>query len=161
MTPFISRDPFMKTSTLSPRILIIEDDSDDEVLLLRQLKKADLEEHVKTIHDGGKALDYLTDERFKTNNLAAIFLDLKLPTVEGIKLLEVIRSDDSLHHLPVIVMTSSNSSQDLSRCRELGVSCYVSKPLTFSSFAKAFADTFHVRRGDSVSGRHATAGVSE
>ena len=128
------------------RILMIEDNPDDEALLMRQLKKAELEKHVKVIHDGGKALDYLTDERFRCEDLAAIFLDLKLPTISGLKILETLRADDRLRDLPVIVMTSSNIPEELERCRELGVSCYVSKPLTFSSFAKAFADTFHARR---------------
>jgi two-component system response regulator len=128
------------------RILIIEDNPDDEALLLRQLKKAGLERHVKVIHDGGQALDYLTDEQFQCDNLVAIFLDLKLPTVDGLTLLENIRSQENLRDLAVVVMTSSNSTEELERCRELGVSCYVQKPLTLSSFAKAFADTFQARR---------------
>ncbi len=133
----------MKTA---PRILIIEDNPDDEILLMRQLKKAELHEHVKAIHDGGKALDYLTDGRFPNDNLAAVFLDLQLPTLTGIRLLEAIRNDERIKHVPVIVMTSSNDPEDLEKCRELGVSCFVQKPMTFASFAKAFADTFHARR---------------
>ena len=129
---------------------MIEDNPDDEALLMRQLKRAELEKHVKVIHDGGKALDYLTDERSRCEDLAAVFLDLKLPTLGGLKILEAIRADDRLRDLPVIVMTSSNAPEELEKCRELGVSCYVSKPLTFSSFAKAFADTFHARRTASV-----------
>lgn len=129
-----------------PRILIIEDNPDDEVLLMRQLRKAELHEHVKAIHDGDKALAYLTDERYPNDNLATIFLDLKLPKISGLRLLQAIRHDERIKHLPVIVMTSSNDPQDLEKCRELGVSCFVQKPLTFASFAKAFADTFHARR---------------
>lgn len=129
-----------------PRILIVEDNPDDEALLMRQLRKAELHEHVKAIHDGGKAFAYLTDERYPCDNLAAIFLDLQLPTLSGLQLLEAIRTDERIGHLPVIVMTSSNNPADLERCRELGVSCFVQKPLTFASFAKAFADTFHAQR---------------
>jgi two-component system response regulator len=128
------------------RILIIEDNPDDEALLLRQLKKAEMEQHIKVIRDGGKAIQYLTDERFKCEKLAAVFLDLHLPTTCGLTILETIRSDDLLRDLPVIVMSSSNSPEELRRCQELGVSCYVQKPLTFTSFAKAFADSFHARR---------------
>ncbi len=128
------------------RILMVEDNSDDEALLLRQLKKAGLEKHIKVIHDGGRALDYLTDERFQCEQLAAVFLDLHLPTVSGLQLLEAIRSNDRLRDLPIIVMTSSNEPAELEKCRQLGVSCYVAKPLTFSSFAKAFADAFGARR---------------
>jgi two-component system, response regulator len=131
----------------SPRhILMIEDNPDDEALLLRQLKKAKLERHIKVIHDGGKALEYLMDERFKCEDLAAIFLDLHLPTLDGLRLLEAIRSESRLEKIPVIVMTSSNAPEEMEQCRELGVSAYVNKPVTFSSFAKAFADAFQERR---------------
>ena len=128
------------------RILIIEDNRDDEALLLRQLKKAGLEQHVLVKHDGAKALGYLTNERFHCEDLAAVFLDLKLPTLGGLEILETLRSIPRLSDLSVIVMTSSNSPEELEQCRKLGVSCFVQKPLTFSSFAKAFADTFHARR---------------
>src|SRR5277367_7100627 len=124
----------------TPRhILMIEDNPDDEALLLRQLKKAELERHIKVIHDGGKVLEYLMDERFKCEDLAAIFLDLHLPTIDGLRLLEAIRSESRLERIPVIVMTSSNAPEEMEQCRELGVSSYVNKPVTFSSFAKAFA----------------------
>ena len=123
------------------RILIIEDNPDDEAILFRQLKKAQLDQHIKVIHDGGKALRYLTDLRFNCEDLAAAFLDLRLPTVEGIEILEAIRSQARLQHLPVIVMTSSNRPEELKRCEELGA-VFVAKPLTFISFAKVFADRF-------------------
>ena len=113
--------------------------------------KAELHEHVKAIHDGAKALAYLTDERYPSKDLAAVFLDLQLPRLTGLQLLEAIRSDERIKHLPVIVMTSSNDPKDLDRCSELGVSCFVQKPLTFASFAKAFADTFHAQREASIS----------
>ncbi len=125
---------------------MIEDNSDDEALLLRQLKKAKIERHIKVIHDGGKALEYLMDERFKCEDLAAIFLDLKLPTIDGLRILEAIRAESRFHKVPVIVMTSSNGPEELEKCRELGVSAYVNKPVTFSSFAKAFADSFENMR---------------
>ena len=131
----------------SPRqILMIEDNSDDEALLLRQLKKAKLERHIRVIHDGGKALEYLMDERFKCEDLAAIFLDLRLPTIDGLRILEAIKSEGRLQNVPVVVMTSSNAPEELEKCHELGVSSYINKPVTFSSFAKAFADTFQNKR---------------
>ena len=133
----------MKTRT---RILIIEDNPDDEILLLRQLKKAKLDEHVKVIADGARALRFLTDPTQKCENLVAVFLDLQLPTLGGINLLEAIRADERLRHLPVIVMTSSNVPEEMERCRQLGVSSYVQKPVGFSAFAKAVADSFHTRR---------------
>ena len=129
------------------RILIIEDNPDDEALVLRELKKADMDEHVLVIRDGAKALRFLSAENFASEEFAAVFLDLKLPNVSGLKVLETIRDQERTRALAVIVMTSSNSPEELDRCRQLGVSCYVSKPLTFSSFAKAFADSFQEKQG--------------
>jgi CheY-like chemotaxis protein len=128
------------------RLLIIEDNSDDVALLLHELKKVRLERYVKVIRDGGEALDYLTDELFKCNELVAVFLDLKLPTIDGLTILEAIRANDHLQHLSVVVMTSSNAPEILQKCRELGVAGFVPKPLTYFSFRKAFADTFHSKR---------------
>jgi two-component system, response regulator len=128
------------------RILIIEDNPDDEILLLRQLKKAQLEKHVRVIQSGTKAISYLKNPRWECEKLAAIFLDLKLPGASGLDVLHEIRASDRLHQLPVIVMTSSNAPEELEQCRHLGVAFFVQKPLTFSSFAKAFADLFHARQ---------------
>jgi two-component system, response regulator len=127
------------------KILIVEDNSDDEMLLLRQLKKANLDQHIKVIRDGRKALGYLTEAGANGDHLAAVFLDLRLPIINGVQLLEAIRADDRLHLLPVVVMTSSNDPEEVEKCRKLGVSCYVQKPLTFSSFVKAFADVFRAQ----------------
>jgi two-component system response regulator len=128
------------------RILIIEDDADDEVLLLRQLKKAQLEKHVRVMHDGTRAIAYLKNPRWECENLAAVFLDLKLPKATGVEVLRKMRADARLDKVPVIVMTSSNSPEELEECRSLGIALFVAKPLTLSSFAKAFADLFHARQ---------------
>src|ERR1700761_1661743 len=109
------------------RILIVEDNPDDEALLMRQLKKAGLHEHVRAIHDGRKALTFLTTKQAENENLAAIFLDLHLPGVDGLDLLEAIRADQRICDIPVIVMTSSNSPEELDRCKRLGVANYVQK----------------------------------
>ena|ERR1700693_3103059 len=124
------------------RILIVEDNPDDGALLMRQLKKAQLAEQIKMIGDGRQALDFLM--LAEADHLIAIFLDLKLPSLSGLSLLEKIRADERRKHLPVIVMTSSNSSDDLNNCKALGVSSYVQKPVTFAVFSKAVANTFHL-----------------
>lgn len=131
------------TAPARPKIIIVEDSADDEALLMRQLKKAGLNEHVLVIRDGREALRFF--ERGPVD-LSAVFLDLRLPKIDGIRLLEFIRTDEHLNDLPVVIMTSSNSPEELERCRELKASNYVQKPLTFSSFAKAFADIFHARQ---------------
>lgn len=133
----------MEESSLKPRILIVEDNPDDGELLMRQIKKAHLAEQVKVINDGRLARDFLADANSLARHLVAMFLDLKLPSMSGLELLEQVRAYDHVRHLPVIVMTSSNSPDDLRRCRDLGVSSYVQKPVTFPAFTKAIADTFH------------------
>lgn len=135
--------------SLPTKILIVEDDSDDEALLMRQLEKADLHTQVKVIADGGEALAFLLDKKHECENLVAIFLDLQLPNLTGLQLLTAIRTLDRTKSLPVILMTSSNDPRDLERCRTLGVSAFVSKPVKFSAFVNAVAGTFHANKNGS------------
>src|ERR1700733_7961053 len=116
--------------TQPTRILIVEDNSGDDTLLLRQLQKAELGQHIKVIHDGKIAADYLTGIHSSCEELVAIFLDLDIPSMDGLQLLEKVRSHDRTRHLPVIVMTTSDNPETLEQCRKWGVSCYVPKPVT-------------------------------
>jgi len=107
-------------------------------------------DHVKFISDGKEALTYLTvPDPLSVHELIAIFLDLNLPTLNGLDLLRLLRQGERFQSTPVIVMTSSNNPEDLEECRRLNVTQYVSKPVTFSSFSKAVADVFHLPRGSS------------
>ena len=135
--------PERNMEPLKTRILIVEDNSADEELLMRQIKKAGLDSQVHVIDNGLKALDYLASE---SRDLIAMFLDLHLPGIGGLELLAQARSFEHLRTLPVIVMTSSHDPADLALCRNFGVTSYVKKPVTFASFSKAIADTFHVPR---------------
>jgi two-component system response regulator len=130
------------------RVLVVEDNDDDRELLLRQLRKTGMDSHVKFISNGQEALEFLTKPRAVSlsEDLIAIFLDLKLPSLSGLELLRRLRVRDELQDTPVIVMTSSNDPKDLEECRRLKVTNYVSKPVTFTSFSKAVADVFHLPR---------------
>jgi len=123
------------------RVLVVEDNLDDSDLLVRQLQKNNFSGCVKVIPEGGHAWSLLQDE--VCGELLAIFLDLKLPSMGGIKLLRKIRSRSALTDVPVFVMTSSNSLKDLDDCTQLGVNGYMTKPVTYLAFAKAVADLFH------------------
>ena len=130
------------------RVMVIEDNADDRELLLRQLRKSGMDNHVKFISNGREALDFFLEGRTVplSRELIAIFLDLKLPALSGLELLRRLRQREEFQDTPVIVMTSSNDPADLAECRRLKVTNYVSKPVTFTSFSKAVADVFHLPR---------------
>ena len=134
------------------RVLVIEDDVDDRELLLHQLRKGGMDEHVKFIANGKEALAFLTGPRAESvsKKLIAIFLDLKLPGIGGIELLRRLREREEHAHVPIIVMTSSNDPKDLEECQRLKVAHYVPKPVTFTSFSKAVADTFHAPKPETI-----------
>jgi CheY-like chemotaxis protein len=123
------------------RVLVIEDNIDDSDLLVRQLQKNSFSGCVKIIADGKEAWNFLVDD--SRQNLVAIFLDLNLPSLSGIKLLERIRSHPELCTIPIYVMTCSNNPKDLEECARHGVEGYIIKPVTFLTFSKAIADLFH------------------
>jgi two-component system response regulator len=128
----------------SVKVLVVEDNADDRELLLRQLRKSGLGEHVKFISDGKEALDLLTgDGAPHPDDLIMILLDLRLPSLSGLELLRRLRALPRYQSVPVTVMTSSNDPRDLEECRRLRVVNYLNKPVTFDSFSKAVADVFH------------------
>jgi two-component system response regulator len=122
-------------------ILLVEDNPDDVDLTLRAFKKANITNEVVVARDGVEALDYL----FGTGAHAAkkhelpqvVLLDLKLPRVDGLEVLQRIRGDARTKFLPVVVLTSSREEQDLVRSYQLGVSSYVRKPVDFTQFMDA------------------------
>jgi two-component system response regulator len=128
------------------RVIVIEDNADDQELLLRQLRKSGMDNHVKFIANGQEALNFLVNPSTPSlaKELIAVFLDLKLPSLNGLELLRQIRATEHLKNLPVIVMTSSNDPKDMEECRRLKVTSYVSKPVCFTTFSKSVADVFHL-----------------
>lgn len=140
--------PNSKNADSLVRVLVIEDNPDDRELLLRQLRKGGMDNHVKFISNGQEALDFLIGPHVTAlaEELIAVFLDLKLPVLGGLEVLRRLRGREEFQRLPVIVMTSSNDPKDLEECRRLKVANYVSKPITFDSFSKAVADVFHLPR---------------
>jgi CheY-like chemotaxis protein len=126
-------DPRSKTP-----ILVVEDNADDSFLLTRQLARAHFEDCVTVIGNGQDAFDYLQ----RTSTPLAVFLDLKLPGMSGVELLEKIRQDDRLRSVPVIVMTGSLDPRDVETCNGLGVTAYLPKPVGLSTFIKAVTHLF-------------------
>jgi len=125
-------------------ILLVEDNPNDVELTLRALRKHHLANHVQVVADGAEALDFLFGNgQFigsNPNNLKVILLDLKLPKVSGLEVLQTLKSNEQTKSIPVVVMTSSHEDRDIKKCYELGVNSYVVKPVEFDAFAKTVAD---------------------
>ncbi len=124
-------------------ILLVEDNPDDEALTLRALKKNKLKNEVAVARDGAEALDYLFGtgpyEGHGTAEPPVILLDVKLPKVDGLEVLERVRQDPRTKRIPIVVLTSSDEQKDLIRSYELGVNSYVRKPVGFGEFSEAVA----------------------
>lgn len=125
-------------------ILLVEDNPNDLELTLIALEKSQLANEVIVVRDGAEALDYLNCRgnfaKRPVGNPAVVLLDLKLPKVDGLEVLQHIRSTNTLKSMPVVMLTSSKEEQDLLRSYELGVNAYVVKPVDFQEFVGAIAD---------------------
>ncbi|WP_343589426.1 response regulator [Paracidovorax wautersii] len=125
-------------------ILLVEDDLRDQELTLLALERSQLANEVVVLRDGAEALAYLRREgehaAREEGNPAVILLDLKLPKVNGLEVLEAVRSSPALRSIPVVMLTSSQEESDLLRSYELGVNAYVVKPVEFKQFVSAIAD---------------------
>ena len=124
-------------------ILLVEDNPQDAELTLRALKKHNLANRVQVARDGAEALEliFATGEHYEPlmANLKVILLDLKLPKVSGLEVLQRIKADARTKSIPVVVLTSSHEDRDIKECYELGVNSYVVKPVEFDKFAQAVA----------------------
>lgn len=123
-------------------ILLVEDNSSDEELTLRALRKSKVANRVVVTRDGAAALDYL----FRRGAYAGrdpdempqlVLLDLKLPKMDGLEVLKAIRADERTKLLPVVMLTSSEEDQDLHGSYSLGANSYIVKPVDFTQFAEA------------------------
>jgi len=123
-------------------ILLVEDNPDDEELTLRALRKANIVNDVFVARDGQEALDFLfaTGKHAGRNALTmpgVVLLDLKLPKLNGIDVLQRMRADPRTKLIPVVVLTSSSEDEDMLKSYQSGANSYVRKPVEFSSFANA------------------------
>ena len=123
------------------RILMVEDDPNDVELTLTALEEYNLANEVVVVRDGQQALDYLYcrgEFAARVNdNPAVMLLDLKLPKVDGLEVLEKVKADEGLKLIPVVVLTSSQEERDMIRSYKLGVNAYVVKPVDFHEFVNA------------------------
>ncbi len=119
-------------------ILLVEDDPRDAELTIMALTEHNLSNRVTHVVDGVEALEFLRYEgKFadrEKENPSVILLDIKMPRLDGIEVLQEIRADKSLKAIPTVMLTSSREDPDLEKCYELGVNTYVVKPVDFKEF---------------------------
>lgn len=125
-------------------ILLVEDNPKDLELALHALEKSNLANEVVVVRDGKEAVDYLFRngayaER-PQGNPAVVLLDLKLPKLDGIQVLEKIKAEPALQTMPVVMLTTSREEKDLVKSYQLGVNAYVVKPVAFKDFIAAIQE---------------------
>jgi len=125
-------------------ILLVEDSPKDLELTLAALEQCQLANTVEIVRDGAEALDYMYKRGRFAERLsdapAVVLLDLKLPKVDGLEVLEKIKGDPDLRHTPVVMLTSSREERDLVKSYSLGVNAFVVKPVGFEQFFEAIRD---------------------
>ncbi len=123
-------------------ILIVEDSMDDAQLTIRSLKKSNIANNLFHVKDGAEALDFIFargeySSRVNSTKPKLIMLDLKMPKVNGLEVLEQIKANPDTKTIPVVILTSSQEDPDIKKCYELGANSYVTKPVEFEGFIKA------------------------
>ncbi len=126
-------------------ILLVEDSMNDAELTIRALKKINLANNLIHLTDGAEAIDFIFAQgKYSDRNIddkpKLILLDLHMPKVGGLEVLEKIKTSEQTKAIPVVVMTSSREQKDIVESYKLGVNAYVVKPVGFNEFAKAVAD---------------------
>ena len=124
-------------------ILLVEDNPRDVELTMAALAKCQLANEIVLARDGAEALDLLLGRGASHNRAlvpAVVLLDLKLPKVDGLEVLERLKSDPARRHIPVVMLTSSRDERDLIRSYDLGVNAFVVKPVDFGSFFEAIQE---------------------
>lgn len=130
-------------------VLLVEDSEYDAEMALMALVDNKVSSNNHWVKDGEQALEFLfgdgtagSDPRPKKLP-KLILLDLKMPKVNGLQVLEAIRKNDRTRHIPVVMLTSSKESRDLTACYDLGVNSYIVKPVEFDRFEKAVSEIGH------------------
>jgi two-component system response regulator len=126
-------------------ILLVEDNPHDAEMTIRALRKNNLANSLYHAKDGAEALDFIFCEgihaaRQIEDRPRVILLDLKMPKVNGLEVLEKVKNDDRTFEIPVVILTSSKEDPDIKRSYELGANSYVVKPVEFEDFYKAVSD---------------------
>lgn len=126
-------------------ILLVEDNSSDAEMTIRALKKKGISNNIVHLIDGAQALDFVFglgefEGRDIDKQPKIILLDLKMPKVNGLEVLQTLKSDSRTKKIPIVMLTSSKEDPDIRRCYELGVNSYIVKPVGFDNFSAAISE---------------------
>ena len=127
---------------MSNPILLVEDNPDDQLLTLRAFRKSNMANEVLVANDGEEAIDYFFRRgKFSDRPVEEIpelvLLDLKLPKVDGLEVLQKVRNNTRLNKMPIVILTSSDHETDIDHCYDLGANSYLRKPVDFTDFVTA------------------------
>lgn len=122
---------------MKPYILLVEDNEDDIALTQRAFDKNHIINEVVVLRDGAEACEFLFGDRRGRSLPQVILLDLKLPKISGLEVLEKIRANAETNLIPTVILTSSKQEEDLLEGYRLGVNSYVRKPVDFNEFVEA------------------------
>jgi two-component system response regulator len=124
-------------------ILLVEDNINDAELAIRELRKNNMANNLYHVEDGEEALEFMfatgryEGSRDILNSPKVILLDIQMPKVNGIEVLERLKADPRTQHTPVVILTSSKEDPDIKKCYALGANSYIVKPVNFEGFAEA------------------------
>jgi CheY-like chemotaxis protein len=125
---------------MSKAILLVEDNDDDVQLTRRALRRNNIANELIVLGDGAAALNYLKAAADPARGISLptlILLDLKLPKLDGLELLKLLRADPRLRRQPVVILTSSTEEQDIAKSYDSGANSYIRKPVDFEQFSAA------------------------
>ncbi|MDP4129768.1 MAG: response regulator [Bacteroidota bacterium] len=130
----------------SVEVLLVEDNINDAELTIRELRKHHMANNLFHVKDGEEALDFIFGmgkyeaSRDLLYRPKVVLLDIQMPKVNGIEVLQKVKSDPRTRATPVVILTSSKEDPDIQKCYDLGANSYIVKPVNFESFAQAIRD---------------------
>jgi CheY-like chemotaxis protein len=118
-------------------LLVAEDEDGHFALIYKNLRRAGLKNQIIRFTDGQQVLDYFENKENLIQNACILLLDLRLPKINGLEILNFLKSKPEFKKIPVIVLTTANAPQDVERCHELGCALYIIKPIEYDAFVEA------------------------